>query len=142
MRKPNPAGCLASAAVALAVFQTLAFPVCAQQSHEQVGDSLFAHFENVGALEAYSEALARSESFEIMFKSAVTANEIAQDLEAAGDRAAAERTYRAAVALAERLRDIYPDEAGSWFVMAATAGKLAQFSGGKSKVAIGRAVEG
>ncbi len=122
----------------LATFTTAAF---AQRSIEQVGDSLYSHFDNVGALDAYRSALANDSSFGVMFKRAVAANELAQDLEAEGDRARAEEMYNTAVDYAVQVRDRYPDEAGSWFILAATTGKLAQFSGGRSKVRIGRAVE-
>ncbi|NNE34068.1 MAG: hypothetical protein HKN13_02455 [Rhodothermales bacterium] len=112
-----------------------------QRSFEAVGDSLYAHFENVGALEAYSKAGGDAPSLSVMFKTAVAANEIAQDLEAEGKRDVAEAMYRKAIGHAEHLRDAYPDRAESWFILAATSGKMAQFSGGKEKVRIGRAVE-
>lgn len=116
-------------------------PALGQRSFEEVGDSLYAHFENVGALEAYSKARTATPTLSVLFKTAVAANEIAQDLEAEGRRDEAEEMYRVAIDHAEKLRDAYPEQAASWFILAATNGKMAQFSGGRDKVKIGRAVE-
>ncbi len=119
----------------------LATPALGQRSLEEVGDSLYAHFDNTEALDAYRKASELSPSFEVMFKRAVAANDIAQDLQAAGRKDEAEEAFQLAVDYAVEVRDAYPEEAGSWFILAATTGKMAQFSGGKSKVRIGRAVE-
>ncbi len=106
------------------------------------GDSLYADFDNEGALEAYQAAIdAGVIGYEVLLKRARTANDVAQDAEAAGDARKARRMYDTAVGYSDRLRNSYPDSAGSWFMLAATTGKLAQFLGGKEKVKTGRAVE-
>lgn len=115
--------------------------VGAQTTDEVRGDSLFSHFQNAEALEAYGRAVEEGGTFSAFYKRAMAANELAQDFQADGKKDEAKRMYRGAVEYARSARDAYPEEAGSWFMLAATNGKLAQFSGGKSKVKIGRAVE-
>ncbi len=112
------------------------------ENYRSKGDSLYANFKNVSALEAYESALRRgSADLELLLKLARTANDVAQDAQAAGDADRAERMYAEAVTYSKRTTDEYPTASDAWFMLAATTGKLAQFRGGKEKVRIGRAVE-
>ena len=130
-------GVPACVAIAIAVVQ----PVLGQRSLEQVGDSLYAHFDNIEALNTYEAALEGSSSLSLLFKRAVAANDVAQDLEAEGKREEAEKAFESALEYAEQVRDAHPNEASAWFILAATTGKMAQFKGGRQKVRLGRAVE-
>ncbi len=107
-----------------------------------LGDSLYAQFDNEGALEAYESAIdAGDTSLGLLLKRARTANDVAQDAEAAGHEQRARAMFDTAVGYAEHLRNAYPESGAAWFMLAATTGKLAQFQGGKQKVRTGRAVE-
>lgn len=131
--------------VALLLILCCAGPAWAQSPAPDllvVGDSLHAAFEYEAALGLYEQAqMASPDAFDVLWRVARTHNDHAQDLMADRQKDEAEDHFRAGVAAAEKLVDLYPDSSDSHFYLAATKGKLAQFSGGKKKVEIGRAVE-
>ncbi len=106
------------------------------------GDSLRQVFDNAGALAEYSRlAATHPDAFEVLIRLTQAHNDYAQDLLADGRKKEAEAHFEDAVAMAERMRDLYPERPEPYFFLAATSGNLALFKGGKQKVRIGRAVE-
>jgi tetratricopeptide (TPR) repeat protein len=106
------------------------------------GDSAYARFDNLGAVEAYERAgdLA-PDAFAVVTRLARTHNEYGMDRQAEGDDEAAEAQFITSVAYADRLERLFPEQAETYFYLTVTNGNLALFRGGREKVRIGRKVE-
>lgn len=107
----------------------------AQLSLEATGDSLLASYNNVEALTAYRQALAKRESFDLLFKAGGAALLVGDQ----SDRSK-EDYFNEAERYSRRLRDDYPERAGSWTLQAAIIGRLAQFRGPREKARVARDV--
>ncbi|NNE46339.1 MAG: hypothetical protein HKN37_06740 [Rhodothermales bacterium] len=107
----------------------------AQESLEARGDSLFSAHDNLRALSVYKEALKTEESFNLLFKAGSAALLVGQYTEGES-----EAYFEEAVGFAERLGNKYPDQPGSWTLLAATKGQLAKFRGPREKARVARGV--
>jgi tetratricopeptide (TPR) repeat protein len=107
----------------------------AQQSLEARGDSLFSAQDNLRALSVYKDALKTEESFNLLFKAGSAALLVGQYTEGES-----EAYFEEAVDFAERLGKGYPDQPGSWTLLAATTGQLAKFRGPREKARVARGV--
>ncbi|WP_456424535.1 tetratricopeptide repeat protein [Rhodocaloribacter sp.] len=106
------------------------------------GDALYAAFDNNSALDSYKSAYTRApDRFDVLLRLTRAYHDLAKDLLAAGSKKAAEEAIRKAVAVAEEMKEKFPDRPETYFQLAAAYGNLALFKGGKSKVKIGRDVE-
>ena len=106
------------------------------------GDTLYRQFDNRRALDAYEQAYRLdSARYAVLLRLARTHNDYGRDLLAEQNKDAAEQHFDQAVAYARALEAQYPEEAESYYQVAAAIGNLAVFKGGREKVKIGRAVE-
>ncbi|MEZ4698989.1 MAG: hypothetical protein R2834_01565 [Rhodothermales bacterium] len=109
-----------------------------------LGDSLYARYDPLGALDRYSEAERLSEGrlpFALARALARCHYDIGLDALAERGAGSAEDHFKEAVSLSERLVASFPDSAQAHFLLAATLGNLAQFKGGKERIALAREVE-
>jgi len=119
-------------------------PVAAAQDDAPLAraDSLYAAFDNAGALEIYEELYGRdSTDFELLYRLSRTAGEFAKDILAEEGAKAARPLMEQSVSYAERLRQFHPDRPETWFQLAVTWGTLARTQDGRDKVRLGREVE-
>ncbi len=105
------------------------------------GDKYYNGFNNLEALAEYKKAYnIDSESFEILMKLTRAYNDVGEDLKEEGSKAA-ERYFKDAFRFSEKMRELFPEKAETYFFLAASRGNLALFKGGKDKVKLGRDVE-
>jgi tetratricopeptide (TPR) repeat protein len=107
----------------------------AQSDPEREADSLYAGYDEYGALDAYRVALRDGDSFDLLLKAGYTALLVGDQVEASK-----EDYFSEAVRYAERLHRKYPERAESWTLLAATTGKMAVFHGPRAKAHAARGV--
>jgi len=107
-----------------------------------LGDVRYAAFNTEAAISAFERAHAIDpENPEILVRLARTWNDRAGDLYATGDERGARAASREAMSHADRLVAKHPEDARSWFYLAASTGTLALFSDGREKLELGRRIE-
>ena len=105
------------------------------------GDINYNDFNNLEALNSYTKAYELDpESFEVLMKLTRACNDVGEDLKEEGSKEA-ERYFIDAFQYSEKMRELFPEKAETYFYLAATRGNLALFKGGKDKVKLGRYVE-
>ena len=105
------------------------------------GDEYYSKFDNINALNNYKEAYNLDpNSFEILMKLTRAYNDVGEDFKEQGSRET-ESYFIKAVVHSEIMKELFPEEEGTYFYLAATRGNLALFKGGKDKVKLGRDVE-
>lgn len=106
------------------------------------GDSLYLKFDNEAALSLYQRALQLdSTDFDARLKLARTSYDYGLDLVAEGMPDAAFDFFEASVLNARTMVQQFPDSAQAHFLVAAMAGNLALFKGGREKILLARMVE-
>ena len=107
------------------------------------GDGHHQRYENQQAIDVYEEAREIApEAFDVLSRLAETYNHLGNDFKSNGQKEEAEMAIRQAVAYAETMLELFPEEAQTYFLLAATSGNLALFQGGRDKVKTGGGVEG
>ncbi|WP_446012177.1 tetratricopeptide repeat protein [Candidatus Electrothrix sp.] len=117
-----------------------ALPVFAQtaDTHIKQGDIFYRQFDNVSALASYKRALEMQPGdFECLSKVVRAYNDIGEDLSSEES----EQYYEQAVQYAERLQQMFPDRAKSYYQLAVSYGNLALLRGSKEKVKLSSSVE-
>ena len=104
------------------------------------GDALYRQFDNEGALREYESAyLAAPTDFTVLARMARIYNDLGR-LKMGKDNEG-EDEYSKAVEYAERLQELYPDRAETYFWLALAKGSMARFVGISEKAKIGKSVE-
>jgi tetratricopeptide (TPR) repeat protein len=117
------------------------------QTQIEMGDKYYGQFDNVEALKDYEEAYKICpESHEVLFKLTRAYNDVGEDLEMAAESDGSksgevEGYFENAIKHAKLLLDKFPDEATTFFLLAASHGNLGLFKGGKEELILGRDVE-
>ena len=113
----------------------------------EMGDKYYEQFDNFKALKDYEEAYKICpESHEVLFKLTRAYNDVGEDLEMTAESDGSksgevEGYFENAIKYAKLLLDKFPDEATTYFLLAASYGNLGLFKGGKEKLILGRDVE-
>lgn len=95
------------------------------------GDEAFDNFDNLKALMFYERAWALDKkNVELLMKLTWTCNNVGEDV---GEKKA-EPYFKKAAEYAEKLKELAPKQAKTWFLSAITNGNLALVSGVKKKV--------
>ena len=103
-----------------------------------LGDQYFATFDNVRALEYYRQAYQKApQDAELLAKLTWTCNNVGEDVD--GKNSAA--YFEQAASYAEELRNLAPQSAKTYFLLAMTKGNLALHRGGRQKVTLSRHLE-
>jgi tetratricopeptide (TPR) repeat protein len=117
-----------------------AMPVSAQTSeiHLKQGDIFYRQFNNRNALASYKKALeTQPNNFDCLSKIVRAYNDIGEDLSSEES----EQYYEQAVQYAEKLQQMFPDKAESYYRLAVSYGNLALLRGSKEKVKLSGSVE-
>lgn len=117
-----------------------AMPVSAQTSdlHMKQGDIFYRQFNNRNALASYKKALeTQPNNFDCLSKIVRAYNDIGEDLSSEES----EQYYEQAVQYAEKLQQMFPDKAESYYRLAVSYGNLALLRGSKEKVKLSGSVE-
>ena len=120
---------------------TRAQPVQASADYLAAGDSAYEAFDNHKALLLYEKAYQHDSTFDVRARLSRTYYDYGLDLMAHSEQDEARMYFERAILHAQRLVEVYPDNAYSHFLLAATMGNFAQFESGQRKVAIGRMVQ-
>jgi tetratricopeptide (TPR) repeat protein len=115
-------------------------PATAQTSaiHIKQGDIFYRQFDNVSALDSYKRALeTQPNDFDCLSKIVRAYNDIGEDL--SSDES--EQYYEQAVQQAEKLQQMFPNRAESYYLLAVSYGNLALLRGSKEKVKLSGSVE-
>lgn len=125
------------ALLAAGALTSVAVPVSEPTDPETRADRLFAAFKNQEALPLYQQAWQQHpQDAALLTKLTWCANNVGEDLASQQSEA----YYAQAVRYAEQLRQLAPDQAKTWFLLAITKGNLGLFRGGKQKVELARNV--
>lgn len=138
--RPKSKGKLHCLACLLLLLTFTAMPVSAQTSetHIKQGDIFYQQFDNVNALASYKRALeTQPGDFECLSKIVRAYNDIGEDLSSKES----EQYYEQAVQYAEKLQQMFPDKAESYYQLAVSYGNLALLRGSKEKVKLSGFVE-
>ena len=104
----------------------------------QRGDIFYAQFNNTEALSSYEKALKiKPNDFECRTKVIRAYNDVGEDLSSKKS----EPYYEQAVRQAEKLQQMFPDKAESYYWLAVSYGNLALLRGSKEKVKLSGFVE-
>ncbi len=117
-----------------------AIPASAQTSatHIKQGDIFYRQFDNVSALDSYRKVLeTRPNDFDCQSKIVRAYNDIGEDLSSEES----EQYYEQAVQQAEKLQEMFPDKAESYYQLAVSYGNLALLRGSNEKVKLSGSVE-
>lgn len=128
----------------LTLLASLALTAGAQDAYNLmlIGDARYAAFDTEAAISAFEEAHALDPSNQdVLVRLARSWNDLAGDLQAAENEDGARTASRTAIAYSERLTTDYPEDARSWFYMAASTGTLALFTDGREKLELGLRIE-
>ncbi len=103
------------------------------------GDSLYAKFDNAGALQAYAKAVQLdSANCEALWKLARAYVDVGETKKSKKER---KRDYLTAEQLARKAVSLCPDSANTHFILAVAVGRVALLTGGKKKVELSREVK-
>ena len=117
-----------------------ATPVSAQTSELSMkqGDLFYQQFDNISALDSYKRAQEMQPNDFVCLSKIVRAyNDIGEDLSSEES----EQYYEQAVQQAEKLQEMFPDRAESYYLLAVSSGNLALLRGSKEKVKLSGLVE-
>ena len=138
--RPKSKGTLYYLACLFLLLTFSALPAAAQTSKVsmQQGDLFYQQFDNVNALASYKRALeTQPGNFECLSKVVRTYNDVGEDLSSKES----EPYYEQAVQYAEKLQQMFPDKAESYYQLAVSYGNLALLRGSKEKVKLSGSVE-
>jgi regulator of microtubule dynamics protein 3 len=114
--------------------------------HLNNGDNYYQHFENLEALEEYEKAYEICpERFESLVKLTRAYNDVGEDIKGTSSNGTmpveAEIYFQKALQHSKLLRDNFPKNSETYFLLALSQGNISVYKGGKDKVKYGRNVE-
>ncbi|MGL4854465.1 MAG: tetratricopeptide repeat protein [Lentisphaeria bacterium] len=107
----------------------------------EIGDKYYNQFKTEEALESYTKAYEMNKgSFESLLRMVRIHNSLGEELKLSNDKEA-EVEFEKAYEYGLELVNKYPDSAKSHFELASSAGNLALYKGGSTKVELSRTIE-